>query len=182
MAEILVRPHHLVQPAAEELDMLGLFPEKRSEENLLLSSYLCGAHRDQWQEVARDALLPRLEQGHRAEDEVFFDLGEAGPVSAVACEVDRLRVPRPQTLGLLEEPHGHRLPLEAALRDGRVPCGVLLGCLHSRSRPRVNCKPPWACAGGGRPRSVERGSSSMTLDRGWRRWAPEATAGTRRST
>ena len=83
MSEVFARDRHLVEPAAEELDMLGLFPQERREEDLLFDPTLAGYDHDQRQQVGGDALLARLEQRHGTEQKVAFDGVERGPVRTV---------------------------------------------------------------------------------------------------
>ena len=64
--------------------------------------------------------LTGLEQGQRAQQEVMLCIVEADPVGAVSREVERLRIPRAELLGLLEQAHRDRLPVQAATGDGRV--------------------------------------------------------------
>src|SRR2546427_10529925 len=96
---------------------------------------------DQRQLADRDALLSGLEQGQRAEQEVPLDVVEAGLFRAVPREVERLGVPGPEPLRLLEQAQGDRVPVQAAPRDSRVACQN--GSHLKAGRARIPARPCW---------------------------------------
>src|SRR5207247_8738306 len=99
--EVACRLRDLVEPAAEELDVLSLLPQEGREEDLLLETAFVGDDHDQGEEVAGDAFLAGLEEGQSAEEEVALGVVEGVPVRLVVAEVDGLGIPRAELLGLL---------------------------------------------------------------------------------
>ena len=112
---------HLVEPAAEKLAVLGFLPEERGEVDLLLHLSIPGDGDDERRQVAGHSLLARLEEGQKAQEKVLLDIAESLPVTPVLTEIDLLRVPDPELLGLLEEAHRHRVKAQTSAGGAGVP-------------------------------------------------------------
>src|SRR4051794_15479767 len=80
--------------------MLALFEEERRQVELLLDSALARNREHERQQVERDGLLAGREERGEREHRLSLELAEGSPVLAIACQVDRGRVPRAEAFRL----------------------------------------------------------------------------------
>ena len=128
LVQVLVHTGDVVEPAPEELDVLGLLPEEGGEVDLIFDPARPGDVVDERHDVEGHRLLSGQERRAQADQAVAVLLVHLAPVAPVPLEVDRGRVPNAEPLRLLEEAHGHAFPVQAAGRDRHV--GVAFDGVH----------------------------------------------------